>query len=1072
MPFSFKSLFSGSRGSTLTLDVAPREDAPAPELTGAAGEPEATAASDVRDNVHPDGQPSDSATAPAANPNADPLQQALLREFLAQEFLVQQQQPAPADAVVSPALDEKLAEPHVPDAKSVGSQPPAASAPTPKLFDPVATSAHELVGTPTPKPKLAQPNFYASAFSKILGSPAPKPDAQPEREPAITTEPDLDSTPESKLESKPEANPAPKLDHKIAHEPKVELKPEQTLEQKPEPKSESKPEPQPEAKVEPSPSAQVEPAKSAPVATPVPAPTPVASQPATTLDADELNAIASLTEISATESATRETKRESAAEPAADLAPEPVLDPRAIATPTDIDEILATIGSVSAPQLNEPTGELFDAQAQTVPALADVAPDAYVLKPRVDPGEWALEETLAAHREWLDSHGAAGTRADLRKGSYESTELISVNLRYADLQDINLRAADLLLADLRDTCLVRSDFSEACLVGTNFEGANLEGAALENSMGLVARQIAGANVHEASLPAPVLEFRALIDFARSAKIAVRLFTTTIVLSVIALIMIFKTRDVQLLADSGILSFLPSRALASALPSDQLYLVAPIVLFVIYLWFLYNLQRVWDAVLELPAVFPDGRTLNTDGSRIISGLLRTHFHWMNAHAPSTRRIEKTISVALAYWTVPLVILCFWARYLTVQDIHGTLLHELLILLSTSVAFYCTTRTGRQSESWLSAPEDRHPILDKLKLIKPEHGLAALAAVLTFLSLGTIYGVPRDTERAPQYGAANIRRWAPTVLWAFGVDPYAELTEAGISRRPENFDGSEAALAGVSGAHLVGSNFRYAQLYGGFLANAHLFRSNFDGAFMSQADMRGADLSQSTLEDTNLDMARMSRVNLDRASLAGATLSRTDLRNANLSHATLTGATLIDARMDGASLYGAHLENASAIRANMNKADLRDSHLDNANLEHSDLREAYFWSAKLPGANLRNAQLATAIFIDADLSHADLSGAQFNGTVLNGANLHDAILDNADVRGALQLSAAQVCTTKSRNGAQFDDALAAQIDNLCGTGPHVAAPASTTAPATTTPATASPAAPASKSDAKPAQKSASH
>ena len=181
--------------------------------------------------------------------------------------------------------------------------------------------------------------------------------------------------------------------------------------------------------------------------------------------------------------------------------------------PTDIDELLASIGSVTSPQLNDPTGELFEVHAQTVPALADVAPDAYVLKPRIDPNEWALEETLAAHKEWIDSHGVSGTRADLRKGSYESTELISVNLRYADLQDINLRAADLLLADLREACLVRADFSEACLVGTNLEGANLEGASLESSMGLVPRQIAGANVHEASLPAPVLEFRGLADFA-------------------------------------------------------------------------------------------------------------------------------------------------------------------------------------------------------------------------------------------------------------------------------------------------------------------------------------------------------------------------------------------------------------------------------------------------------------------------------------------------------------------------------------------------------------------------------
>jgi uncharacterized protein YjbI with pentapeptide repeats len=386
----------------------------------------------------------------------------------------------------------------------------------------------------------------------------------------------------------------------------------------------------------------------------------------------------------------------------------------------------------------------------------------------------------------------------------------------------------------------------------------------------------------------------------------------------------------------------------------------------------------------------------------------------------------------------VILFFWARYLTVQDLHGTMLQEALVMLSTSVAFYCTTKTGRPAESWVDGGGEAHPWLDRLKVLKPTTGLGILFAILTFLSLGTIYGVPRDPIRAPQYGAADIRRWAPTVLWTVGIDPYAELTEASISRKPAGWDGSDARLGEVSGARLIGSNFRYAQAYGVFLANAHLFRSNFNGAFMSEADMRGADLSQSTLQNANLDRAEMAHVNLDRGSLDGANLSRADLRGANLSYASLAGSTLIDARMDGASLYGSHLENASIIRGNMDKADLRDAHLDGANLEHCDLREAYFWSAKLPGANLRNAQLATAIFIDADLSRADLSGAQFNGTVLNGANLRDAILDGADVRGALQLTASQVCSTKSRTGAHFDDALQTQIDALCGTGPRPASP----------------------------------
>jgi uncharacterized protein YjbI with pentapeptide repeats len=716
---------------------------------------------------------------------------------------------------------------------------------------------------------------------------------------------------------------------------------------------------------------------------------------------------------------------------------EPVnaLTPEAFIAPADHENAI----SVAEPLT--PVESL--AHADDSPSIADTFAEGYVLKPRVDPAEWALEESLALHKEWLDSRGTSGHKADLRKGQFESTELISVNLRYADLQDANLKSADLLLADLRDACLVRANFSEACLVGTNFEGANLEGASLENSMGLVARQLAGTNLHEASLPSQILEFPGAAEFARTAASAARLFFATMFVSVVSCVMIWRTRDFQLLSDSGIIPFLRSRAVNAALPTDEIYLIAPVLLLALYLWFVYNLQQVWDAALELPAIFPDGKRPEQNAPRIIVGLLRTHFRWMNSYAPSTRLIEKGVSVALAYWTVPLVLLFFWARYLTVQDVHGTVLHSILVLIAISVAYYCSAKIGRPAERWTLPDSPSRWAIDKLKHIQLVPGLVTIVAILTFLSAGTIAGVPHDPERAPSVGAANVRRWAPTALWSLGLDPYAELTEASISTKPDGWNGSDEQVSQVKGARLVGSNFRYAQAYGIFLANAHLFRANFKGAFMSEADMRNADLGQSNLQNTILDRAQMGHVNLDRAQLDGANLSRADLRGANLSYSTLANAVLIDARLDGASLYGSHLENASIIRGNLQNADLRDAHLDAANLEHSDLRQAYFWSAKLPGANLRNAQLATAIFIDADLSGADMRGAQFSGTVLNGANLHDANLDGADLRGALQLSAAQVCATKSRVGAVLDDALQLQVDALCGTGPRPQ-PAVTTTP----------------------------
>ncbi len=131
--------------------------------------------------------------------------------------------------------------------------------------------------------------------------------------------------------------------------------------------------------------------------------------------------------------------------------------------------------------------------------------------------DWAFEEKLASHREWLESQGATtGKKANWANVSLEDTELIGISLRFADLHAANLKGADLLLADLRDTCLVRANLQEACLVGANLEGANLEGASLATSMGLVARQLAGTNLRDAALPAEIGEFGALAEFDHCA----------------------------------------------------------------------------------------------------------------------------------------------------------------------------------------------------------------------------------------------------------------------------------------------------------------------------------------------------------------------------------------------------------------------------------------------------------------------------------------------------------------------------------------------------------------------------
>jgi len=673
--------------------------------------------------------------------------------------------------------------------------------------------------------------------------------------------------------------------------------------------------------------------------------------------------------------------------------------------------------------------------------------------PRVDPEEWRLEEALADHHEWLETRGVSGKKADFAAAQLADTELISVDLRYADLQEANLRSADLLLADLRGACLARAQLDDACLVGANLEGANLESASLSTAMGLLPRQLAGADLYKAALPANLSEFNALPEFLKSAQMAARYFTVTLVYSLLSCLFIWKTRDSQLLTDSAVIPFLHATA---AVPTAEFYLISPAVLLILYLVFHFYLQQAWENLMELPAVFPDGRELGASGPRVVQALARTHFYWLSPQSPSVRFIEKWAVRIAAYWLAPFTLLLYWGRYLTLQQIHGTLLHVAFVVGSAGVALHSTLRIGRRAERWVIHPAREFPLLARLRATPLAYSLTALGAFLVFLSVGVMIGVPHDPARAPQYGSANFRRWAPDLLWIAGVDPYANLTEASLSVKPPDWSGDDSQLTRVKGPHLSQANLRYAEAYGAFLPNAHLWRADLEGVYFSLADLCGSDLSQANLRFAILDSARLTQANLDHADLDGVTAARADFRNANLSYVAFENASLVDALFDSASLYTAHLDHASLIRAHLEKTDLRDADLTAADLSHADLEQAYLWSAKLAAANLNGAKLQSAILIDADLSGADLRSATFQGTVLNDANLSGALLDGADLRGAFGIGATQICSVKSRSGMLVDDWLAQSVTAQCGGPLPQTSPAESlipTAPAAGTAASAS-------------------
>jgi hypothetical protein len=84
--------------------------------------------------------------------------------------------------------------------------------------------------------------------------------------------------------------------------------------------------------------------------------------------------------------------------------------------------------------------------------------------------------------------------------------------------------------------------------------------------------------------------------------------------------------------------------------------------------------------------------------------------------------------------------YWARYLTAQDFHGTLLHQVLLLITVGVAFYCSTKIGRPGEKWPTDAKPTPPIIEKLKGLRPATILVTSLIVLSLLAGGVIAGIP--------------------------------------------------------------------------------------------------------------------------------------------------------------------------------------------------------------------------------------------------------------------------------------------------------------------------------------------
>src|SRR5437667_501858 len=637
-----------------------------------------------------------------------------------------------------------------------------------------------------------------------------------------------------------------------------------------------------------------------------------------------------------------------------------------------------------------------------------------------------LAEILDQHKIWAESGGESGAKADLTGVNLAKADLTGVNLQGAHLHRMNLAGADLSMANLRGASLVRSNLQNSNLLGTELRGANLMGANLYGAEGLWFGRLGGTNLFDSVLPESISAVDSSKAIGDATKVARWFYFLTMGVSAVCLLLIAFTSDVRLLVNS---SALHTTRLGNLLPMTGLYLGGPLVLLALSLRFHFLLLRLWGSMAALPAVFPDGQTLEKDGPWYLMGLVRRHFRWQGETKSAMTMFETVLSTVLAYWIVPATMLFFWLRYLPRQDFRGTLLHVLLITLSVATATcvpFVVSRVLRPGD--IRLPKSKNIIR---MILGTTRAALACGFILFLFSLGVNRGLPFDHGTSAGESPADVRRWASLVFQSVGYRPYADVTEAALSTPPPQGEAwTDETVEGIAGARLNQMNLRFARGYRAFLINAKLWRANLDGVYLSEADLRGANLREALLRSAILDRAQVAHAVLVSANATGANFAAADMRFVDLSYGTFENAVLSNAKISGASLYAVNLRNAQLLRTDLSRTDMRDTKLEHAVLSFANLEQADLSSARLAEADLTGARLKGTILLDADLKKADLRGASLTGAVLREVEMDGANLAGADLRGALGITSRQVCSALHGRSALMDPELATEVQLRCG------------------------------------------
>jgi uncharacterized protein YjbI with pentapeptide repeats len=606
-----------------------------------------------------------------------------------------------------------------------------------------------------------------------------------------------------------------------------------------------------------------------------------------------------------------------------------------------------------------------------------------------------LEQILHEHEVWLQATPRQGppparpvrlAGIDLRDRDLGDRQLREVDFSGLDLSRSKFDGADLTAASFRRSSVVQAEFTGAELRNAVFHDADLERAQFKGAHSLSVDALGGADLTSATLPDEVKEFTGLSAVADVASYTQTLFKITLGLVAFVAVTMASTRDPELLNTNGTGSMkLP--ILDTPMPTFWFNWIGPFLLLVLYVYMLTYVKQLYALLSYLPAVFPDGSTLDKRAyASLVNPLVRYHFPRLPEDRTWAATVHRWIALILMLWLVPIALSSVWLRCLSAHNWSITIIQVVMLSVAVFASLWVyaimLTALARGSEP----PGRLRAAFERLAVRRGFFiGIAVVVFVLALLfSAGAFAGTNPDTV-ALVYG--NDLASEPAGHWThrivpgcfsllncvtqFTHMPFADFQGMDVSERPSGSAKKKLTskeLEAVRGAALEKSDLRFCRAYGAFLALADLYRANLSEADLRQANLQSADLRATTLR---------------RAVLTDADLSNIQGLSADFTHAWAPGVDFT-----ASQLY----------------------ELNTVNLYRADppthRGPTTFHSATLTGANFCSADATKAIFNGATLDGAKFRLATVDDADFTGASTKLTDFSNADLRKAVGLTQAQL------------------------------------------------------------------